>query len=261
MHKIQMVGAGRTLSRVLMRASLVIAILLGATGLKAGTVTATFDITVSSRYLYAQNLYDPSFVPMDILISATFDTDVAYRVQYPPTEGEVWFGTPRISSPLTATLPSPTTTNPPWQPTLLYPYVMMDYQYSGSGTSYSFKIHDDQDYLYEPDTAQGFTYEFNIETPYAVASSIPDQSNFSGSDLMAWLQSIQGQPSTVSYLEYSAQYDSDLDTQEGISYMGYGSLVSVSTPEPSTSALLGAGLLMLFAGVRIARHSRSLPRP
>jgi hypothetical protein len=133
---------------------------------QADTITVVFNFDVTSEYLYASGGYNPSFVPENITVTATFDDTPTSRAS-DPNNIETFFGVPVVSSPLTATLPyGPGTTT--IDPSPSKTDTLMDDFNFGSGvppTGSYFQIQENQDNVYGPSSMQEWGYNFEIKLP------------------------------------------------------------------------------------------------
>jgi hypothetical protein len=122
---------------------------VNAVGVSA-PITLTFDFHVYAKFIYAQQAYDSSFVPRDITISVTLDSEVTQRDGY-PTNSRIYFGAPEVVSPLTGILPyGPGTPIDP--PAIQRSALMSGFNYgSGVGDAGSyFQIQENQSDPYGP---------------------------------------------------------------------------------------------------------------
>jgi hypothetical protein len=247
-------GVGRRTPRRSQTAGfLILAAMLGTYTLGAAPITLTFDITVSSRYLYSQGQYDATFSPTDVLITSTFDTSASATAQY-PTDTQIYFGLPQVNSPMTAMLPygpGATTINPPnsGRDTL------MDNYNNSSGSGSYFQVQQYQYDEYGPNSMQFWSYDFDLYLAYNPHNPpLSNPLNFAGPDLIAWLETLKGTPSQVYYFEETRQFDRTTGTYlGGIGYDGLGVLTSVSTPEPQSSTFVLTGCMLLLVMACVSR--------
>lgn len=196
--------------------------------------------------------YDPSFTPFNIVVEAKFD-DADIGVQTYPNHTLVFFGTPRINSPLTPTLPyGPlgTIINPPDNRrfSLLSGF---DYGPPNQGSYFQFR-----QYQHDGDGLdRAFAYTLTVKTPnYPPLLGLD---SFTGPQLRSYLRTLMIDGAEVYFDEGAQHYDTVSGVSlDGIGYTGLGTITAVSeVPEPASALLVTVGGLGILVGRRALRRT------
>ncbi|HXI40973.1 MAG TPA: hypothetical protein VNH83_13400 [Bryobacteraceae bacterium] len=213
------------------------------TTLSADSITVLFDIGVYAKFDYLTKTYDPNFAPVQVSVPVVFDNRVTDR-EGDATDSLMFFGTPKVDSPLTGGLPygpGTTTIDPPTRTRFS---AISNYDFGPGSTGSYFQFGQDQENQDGPN--RFYSYDMRIITP-TNHPPVPNFSSFSGEDLVSYLRSLQADSAQIYFSEYSDHFDSStLQYLGGIGYTGTGTISEVtSVPE------LPAGILFSFVVLAI----------
>ncbi len=214
----------------------------------AGTITLTFNVNVWDTFNYATMAND--LQGFNTTMTVTFDGAVT-SVEQDTNDTLVFFGTPTINSPLTATLPYGPA---PGQPPESREVVLANRDYGPSQQWSEFTIVQDQE---TESGATTWAYDFELDSGsqslYPLIANLLDDSSTA---LYQQLLVYQQNQAPLVFDETADQFDSQTgQALAGLGYRATAYLVDIQeTPEPSTFAFLGGAALVFTLKRRFNRN-------